>query len=201
MKNRTLLYYVSNKYKTTFIHAMETGQVRPVSHTHKLTVSIQVEKCLIPEDLALYVCSVRICQSHWLGLSIGLRSFAVLFGSEGDLVQDELWDWVGERRCHGQHVRLGLETILVGDELDLNVLAFRGSIAVGAKCVLDKAYNTPPAKLSRNRQHTTASRVVLTRTLHFGSLHPQCRRGYHARTRWCRCWSSCPGCTCRRPQE
>ena len=78
---------------------------------------------------------------------------AVLLGGLGDLVQDELGDWVGELRCHGQQVRLGLETILISDILDLNGGAVRGGVAVGANCVLDKAYNTPPAKLSRNRQH------------------------------------------------
>ena len=53
--------------------------------------------------------------------------------SEGDLVQYELRDWVGELRSHWQQVRLGLVAVLVSNECDMNGSSVRSSVTVGKK--------------------------------------------------------------------
>ena len=68
-----------------------------------------------------------ISRSRWWAITPG----GVLLGGLSDLVQHELGDWVGEGGGHGQQVRLGLVTVLIGDELHLNVGAIRGGVAVG----------------------------------------------------------------------
>ena len=69
-----------------------------------------------------------------LGRSIGAGWFlgptGVLLGSEGDLVQHELRDWVGEFGSHRQEVRLGLEAVLVSHVLDEDGGAVRSGVAV-----------------------------------------------------------------------
>ena len=57
----------------------------------------------------------------------------ILLGGEGDLVQHELWDWVGEGGGHGQQGRIRLITVLIGDKLDHNISAVRGGVAVGRR--------------------------------------------------------------------
>ena len=63
-----------------------------------------------------------------LVISVFVRAVAVLLGGLSDLVQHELWDRVGECGCHGQHVRFGLVTILIGNELHDDGSAVRGGV-------------------------------------------------------------------------
>ena len=64
------------------------------------------------------------------GLALLLTGLAgVLLSSEGDLVQDELGDWVGEGRGDGENVRLGLEAVLVSHKLDEDLGTVRSGVA------------------------------------------------------------------------
>jgi len=54
----------------------------------------------------------------------------VLLGGEGDLVEDELRDRVGELGSHGQEVGLGLEAVLVSHVGEVDFSAIRSSIPV-----------------------------------------------------------------------
>merc|ERR1712212_1272349 len=47
-----------------------------------------------------------------------------LLFSEGDLVENELWDGMREGWGHGKEGRFGLETKLVGDKFDINKFTF-----------------------------------------------------------------------------
>ena len=68
------------------------------------------------------------------GLTLSLTGLAgVLLSSEGDLVQDELGDWVGEGRGDGEEVRLGLEAILVGNVFHIDFGAIRSSVTIKNK--------------------------------------------------------------------
>ena len=63
------------------------------------------------------------------GLALSLTGLAgVLLSSEGDLVQDELGDWVGEGRGDGENVRLGLEAVLVSHKLDEDLSTVRSGV-------------------------------------------------------------------------
>ena len=63
------------------------------------------------------------------------------------MVQHELRDWVWELGGHGQQVRFRLVAVLVGDELDIDGSAVRGSVAVGTESASDEINNTPFTKL------------------------------------------------------
>ena len=64
------------------------------------------------------------------GLALFLTGLAgVLLSSEGDLVQDELGDWVGEGGGDGENIRLGLETVLVSHKLDEDLGTVRSGVA------------------------------------------------------------------------
>ena len=79
----------------------------------------------------VYTALLGVCVNLFGGIAVG-----VLCGGLSDLVQHELGDWVGECRGHGQQGRLGLETILIGDELHFNGGAVRGGVAVRVNKVL-----------------------------------------------------------------
>ena len=53
----------------------------------------------------------------------------VLLSGKGDLVQDELGDWVRESRGDGEDVRLGLEAVLVSHKLNEDLGTVRSSVA------------------------------------------------------------------------
>ena len=70
---------------------------------------------------------------RFIGVELTAGTGGVLLGGEGDLVQHELGDWVGEGGCHGQKGRLWLVTVLIGDKLDFDGGAVRGGVAVKVK--------------------------------------------------------------------
>lgn len=64
------------------------------------------------------------------GVELTASTGSVLLGSLRYLIQHELWDLMGESRGYWQLVRLGLVTVLVSDERDLNEGSVRGGISV-----------------------------------------------------------------------
>ena len=74
------------------------------------------------------------------GLALFLTGLAgVLLSSEGDLVQDELRDWVGVGGGDGEDIRLRLEAILVSYKLDNDLSTVRSGVAeirVSIDCIV-----------------------------------------------------------------
>ena len=66
----------------------------------------------------------------------------VFLSGEGDLVEDELGDWVGEFGSHWEDVRLGLEAVLVGNVSHNDLGTVRSSVTgSGIEQSLDKEIN------------------------------------------------------------